>query len=243
MIAGHVLLRTDFPEIEVRDTQVPLSLSNVTSVTIKSTKPTGFTAQVHIQGASSFEDARELAAVAANQIAEIAAFHLGTYIGQPVIASESLVDDTGVHHLGDTLPLFCCATAWPVLTVNECAALSAACIHNSQPGRLYYPMLRAALSLIDPLAQFMALYSIVLQLCNDSQEDVDNYILSIQHATPTNAPFRRRRSGVKETVYTRLRNEVGHVRPGTTISGTRTEMQQHLPGLISVAKTIIAAQP
>jgi len=89
----------------------------------------------------------------------------------------------------------------------------------------------------------MSLYNIVLSLSNDSQEDVDMLALNLDKATPTNAPFRPRKSGTNETVYTRLRNQVGHVRKGTTIEGTRAEMDQWISGLIGMAKHLIDQQP
>lgn len=107
---------------------------------------------------------------------------------------------------------------------------------------LYYEMFRAALCLTDPLATFMALYNIVLSLSEDLQEKVDQFVISIQPGIPTNPSYRNRRSAIPETIYTRLRNEVGHIRPGTTIQGTRNEMTKNLAGLIEVTKQIIKSQ-
>ena len=95
----------------------------------------------------------------------------------------------------------------------------------------------------DPLSQFMGLYSLLLALCSDSQEQVDQFVLTVQPGIPTNTPFKSRKSGVQETVYTKLRNEIGHVRAGTTLDGTRNEMKTQIPGLIDVVRQLVSKQP
>ncbi|MFN4875537.1 MAG: hypothetical protein ACK5GT_03585 [Aphanizomenon sp.] len=104
---------------------------------------------------------------------------------------------------------------------------------------VYYDLFYFAIELTDPISKFMVLYYIILDLCNDNQDDVDQFIISFKPSVVTNPPYRMRRSGVAETIYTRLRNQVGHARPGTTIENTRSEMEINLKGLIAIAKELI----
>lgn len=108
-----------------------------------------------------------------------------------------------------------------------------------RPDCLYPDLFYFALGLTDPLSKFMALYSIVLTLCNDRQEDVDRFVLATQPNVSINSPYKPRKLGTQETLYTRLRNQVGHVRPETTIESTRSEMQENLNGRVEITKKSI----
>ncbi|MDB9488679.1 hypothetical protein PN492_19355 [Dolichospermum circinale CS-537/01] len=104
---------------------------------------------------------------------------------------------------------------------------------------IYCDLFCFAIELTDPISKFMILYYIILDLCNDNQDDVDQFIISFEPNVPTNPPYRTRRSGVSETIYTRLRNQIGHARRGTTMEHTRSEMATNLKGLIAIAKELI----
>lgn len=105
-------------------------------------------------------------------------------------------------------------------------------------GDEYYLLFRSALGLTDTLSRFMGIYNIVLLLCDDKQKEVDKFVLSVQPKVPkTQRPDKQTK--FLESVYTKLRNQVGHVRKNTTIDGTKNEMAIHLEGLIEVAKELI----
>ena len=46
-----------------------------------------------------------------------------------------------------------------------------------------------------------------------------------------------------ETVYTRLRNELGHSRKGVNLQDTKAEMANQLGGLIAITKRAIELFP
>ncbi|HEY9909422.1 MAG TPA: hypothetical protein V6D18_17665, partial [Thermosynechococcaceae cyanobacterium] len=121
--------------------------------------------------------------------------------------------------------------------------------HNSFP---YYDLFYSALGLTDPIAKFMVLYLVVLNLCKtgnrERQEDVDKFVLSIEPQVLTFNPFCPRKSCIPETIYTNLRNQVGHAPPNTMIQSTRIqstreEMEKNLGGLIKITREIISRQP
>lgn len=72
---------------------------------------------------------------------------------------------------------------------------------------------RAALNTEEPLARFMLLYGILLQICHDDQKKVDDCICGIR---PETLRYETR-SGHKETVFTGLRNRLGHGRPDWSV--------------------------
>jgi hypothetical protein len=89
---------------------------------------------------------------------------------------------------------------------------------------------------------FMQLYNILLMLSNDSQAEVDAFILGEGAAVPqTQHPLRG--PGVMETVYTRLRNELAHPRAGVNLHNTKAEMANRLGELVALTKRAIELHP
>lgn len=84
----------------------------------------------------------------------------------------------------------------------------------------------------------MFLYNILLQLHNDNQGQGDNFIRG-EIPTVSQSPSPRNPS-VMETTYTRLRNEVGHIRAGVTPEQTRTEIEGNVAGLQALVKVAIS---
>jgi len=111
----------------------------------------------------------------------------------------------------------------------------------------YYGFVRSALLSTSPVEEFMHLYNILLMLFGDAQTCLDKFIVEQNSAVEqTKQPpiKRRRRPKLKqkiiyETVYTRLRDELGHKRVGVNLDATKAEMRQHLNELIDVVKRAI----
>jgi hypothetical protein len=86
-------------------------------------------------------------------------------------------------------------------------------------------------------------------LHNDDQWAVDEFIKrgepGIQE-TPQPPIKRRRRARqavVMETIYTKLRNELGHKRDGVNLDNTKSGMAKRLDGLIALTKRAIERHP
>jgi hypothetical protein len=90
----------------------------------------------------------------------------------------------------------------------------------------------------DPVARFMFLYNILLQLNSDLQREVDDFIRSQEPNVAQSASPEF--TGVMETVYARLRNEVGHIRAGSTPERTQAEIRANLPAFQKLVKTAIS---
>jgi len=130
---------------------------------------------------------------------------------------------------------------------NLIVSLSAAIIKTelervSPPGERLFGLFRSARRSMGPVEEFMHLYNVLLMLCNkglprELQENVDTFILGEEPAAQQSPhPLF---SGVKETVYTRLRNEFAHARAGVNLDDTKLEMATHLAGLIPLTKRAI----
>jgi hypothetical protein len=102
------------------------------------------------------------------------------------------------------------------------------------PGEVHYRLFRSARLATSLVEEFMILYQVLLMLVGDRQEDVDKFIVSEEPSVPqTPSPHRL---GVMETVYTRLRNELGHKRARVNLDTTRAEMRARVDGLRALAK-------
>lgn len=131
-------------------------------------------------------------------------------------------------------------TGYPVSLVVgiPAARLKTELEQASPPGEQDFGLFRSARQSMSPVEEFMHLYHILLMLFNDSQADVDAFILREDPAVPqTWHPLRG--PGVMETVYTRLRNELAHRRAGVNLHNTKTEMANRLGGLIALTKRAI----
>jgi hypothetical protein len=89
----------------------------------------------------------------------------------------------------------------------------------------------------DPIARFMFLYNIILNLSGDRQDQVDINIRSIAPETPeTPSPIKQ---NIKETLYTRLRNEIAHNRVGADFLSTTEEVSQCISKLESITRQLV----
>jgi len=111
----------------------------------------------------------------------------------------------------------------------------------SPAGEPRFGLFRAARQSTSPVEEFMHLYNLLLMICNDDQGDVDAFVRKEEPGVPqTPSP---RHPGVMETVYTRLRNELGHPRKGVDLHDTKAEMANRVGGLISLTKRAIEQLP
>jgi len=99
----------------------------------------------------------------------------------------------------------------------------------------YLALFRFALNQTNSITRFLFLYNLMLLLNGDKQRDVDVQILFINNNTPVTPDPRNPK--IMETIYTRLRNEVGHRRSNVDPTKTTKEIQQN----ISVFQNIVKA--
>lgn len=108
------------------------------------------------------------------------------------------------------------------------------------PGERHYWRYRSSRASSTHVEEFMHLYSMLLELVGEKQERVDAFIRQVEPGVAMSISCH---TGKPETIYTRLRNEVGHRRPGTTIQSTRAEMVANIGGLREIVRAAIKAFP
>ena len=86
----------------------------------------------------------------------------------------------------------------------------------------------------------MFLYAILLREKGPGQYKVDSFIKSADpHVSMRASNNPHAKLGAMETIYTKLRNELGHVCPGRSFEDTRREMAQNTPKLLDLVKKAI----
>ena len=252
---GRVLFQADFSGIEFNSIEVSPPFEGVARAIIGSSSSEGVSLEVGISNADTFDGATAKAEEVAKYLAKIVTFKFGVFQKEFRCVSNSLSEEETLPD-GNTKSTAWCVIrdssygidfeSWAILGEKQIEDLKEFVEKNNHDSFPSYDLFYSALGLTDPIAKFMVLYLIVLSIFTDDQWKVDEFILSKESGesgVPTFPPHRPRKSGVPETIYTKLRNQVGHVRPGTTIQSTREEMEKNLGGLIRITRKIISLQP
>jgi hypothetical protein len=111
----------------------------------------------------------------------------------------------------------------------------------SPPGERNFRLFRSARQSTSPVEEFMHLYNLLLMFFDDdrpgAQGRLDEFIRREEPGVASTP--HPRRPNVDETLYTRLRNELGHNRKGVNLDTTKAEMRKNLGGLIALSKRAI----
>lgn len=251
MFKGQVTFQTVFAGMAFETIEVIPPCPNVLKATIESSFDKGILLEVEIADAGTFDAAIKQAQEVAQHITKVLTFKFSVFHQPFRLVKDSLIEEQLssdgstklIHHLQGGMRVGGSTSEWTNLGSKQVIELRNSLQKKLHSGFFYYDLFYFALGLSDPIAKFMALYSIVLSLCSDKQEKVDQFILSQRPSVRTNPPHKSRKSGVQETIYTRLRNQVGHVRPGTTLQTTRSEIEENLSDFMEITKELINQQP
>ena len=168
------------------------------------------------------------------------ALELNLSIGEPHLSGYSLPKDaSGSYYSVQTNLLGMWNVAAPTIILDATRRQELARLLERPLARAdLYAAYRFRVSQSDAVARFMFLYNILLQLGGDDQGGVDNLLR--QEEPNVRQRLRKRKPRVMETIYTRLRNEVGHVRAEATPSQTRTEIEHNVAALQAIVKVAIS---
>ena len=162
--------------------------------------------------------------------------------GQPETALSPVNTQNGVINVA-TGNLRTVANHSKVSLSFPCADLKPILEESAPTGERYFPFLRSARLSTGPVEEFMRLYNILLMLFNDEQADIEKFIFEqnpgVRSEMRPKFKRPRRKSLEKETIYTRLRNELGHNRTGGNLDKTQAEMKGCLDELRALTKRAI----
>lgn len=174
-------------------------------------------------------DARDRALLALEQLLDRLAVSFGARFHSPrFLGAEQ--HDHGLRIMPP--PASCRASAHLVRSVTELEVRSAAALPWTPLARAF----RHATACDDVVARYVLLYQLLLFTCDDLQSTVDAYILRKAPATPCSHTPRGRGH---ETIFTRLRNELAHVRVGTSHESTRRELGRCLPAFQTITREAV----
>jgi hypothetical protein len=127
--------------------------------------------------------------------------------------------------------------------INKLDPRFVALVNSDDQKYFLYKQFGFAMQVDDPVARYMLLYSLLLQTKEDRQKEVDQFICIKEKDVKTSKPPQRPKP-VKsppqdEIIYTTLRNEIGHVRKGSTFKETCQQIESKVKGLEHLTKLAI----
>lgn len=234
----HLLMLPDFA---ITTPEFPA----VKRVEISSADERQITVRVIFKQIGSVEEADSIGRVIAAQVADRLAFEYKISADDPLKSEGSFEerDASGVIHAAvmQHLPLSTAGHKTHTVSAADVPRLKPS-LESVPPKREpHLSQFRWIMCQDDPVARFMHLYKILLSLeggPNSTQKQADAFITGREPGVPTVHNSRLKRH---ETIYTRLRNEVGHEIAGTTPASTRQGMEQHVDKLADHVKAAITA--
>jgi hypothetical protein len=247
MFAGTVTLKARIAGLQFDRLEISPATPGVIKAVLSARNGT-LKVEVEISGVATEKDGERLAAQATEQVCDRMA-HAGCWAIWPPLIRASLFrllapPAFGVRDIGVRDDLRFTGGASAVVTPGpaELAALKGELELPARLGEQHFGMFRAALASGDRVVQFMQLYQLLLMLCDDDQEQVDAFIRSEEPSVPQ-TQHSRKKQGILETIYSRLRNEFAHRRFGIDRNETNRQMASYAPALARLTKRAIEVHP
>jgi hypothetical protein len=234
--------RLSFPRIEYRPT-----LNDIEKIALESADGTTVAVTVYFEAIESVDEGERLATEETQAARDRIGFKYRIPIEPPSeptsrfvrlgVEGHSIVAASG--RLRITGGSVGCLVGLGMLAAEQ---LRADLETTAPAGERFYPLYRSALLSPGPVERFLHLYNLLLMLRpnsrgDDSQLAVDAFIRSHDPAVPYTS--RPGRPTTTETVYTRLRTELGHPRPGVNLDDTKKAMLQRVGELAALVQRAI----
>ena len=189
---------------------------------------------IFLTNMASYAESRRVADEATDEVVRAVAY-VGEFFISKVAFQQGFFDGQRIEGWGKA------GVVYPIVIDRQelphlCQSLETHLNRTANGYEDYYSMFHAAMQ-AQGVGRFLLLYLILLTHFGDQQASVEAFIRGEEPSVPTTIhPLHPTRN---ETVYTRLRNEVGHRRSGTSQENTRLEIEQHMQGLICLVKKMI----
>jgi hypothetical protein len=228
-----------FPAVDV-DLQQP----NVDHLSLVAPDGKHIEATVHLRSVPSEGEGKRIATEAVESALDRLSIAERVSINNAVLMSSqfvALATQAGGPHVLATVALHLSGSALVERGISA-ATVTADLEQAAPPGERNFRLFRAALQSASPVEEFMHLYNILLMIFGDRQAAVDAFIVRQDPGVPQ-SQHPMKAPGQMETIYTRLRNEFGHQRPGVDLSQTKQEMANRVGNLAELTRTAIAQNP
>src|SRR6266705_3471111 len=233
MYSAVVKFRTRIKSNGVRFELVEFKSADPHVESIEIEGPNGYETQalIRLKDVRSPQEARRLAEEVHLAALDRIAFNHAVRLEKPERTGEEYIPAVEVDGIASAQGKF------SMVNGIERLVLEAELEEAAPPGVRSYALFRSALQSLSPAESFMHLYHILLMIFNDSQVNVDAFIIEQEPSVARKQ--RPRNPSIQETTYTRLRNEMAHTRSGVNLATTKSEMSDRLDGLVALTKTAI----
>ncbi len=173
------------------------------------------------------------------------ALQYGLCIQEPLLAAQDLeeeADGRTTKVVAGRFPMVCNGKESKKIEPPDLPGLKAE-LEDLRPNRRDYEELyRVAMQAADNIDRYMSLYRILSLLFpnprgEEKQEFVDAFIE--QETSERRTHPRPDKPHIKETVYSKLRNEIGHARQGVDLAHTRQRMDARVYELAKIVRRAI----
>lgn len=171
--------------------------------------------------------AKEITAEKLDQILDEAAFTFEAFVSRPNIEKIN-INGGGTKELqGKILPCV------PVLkaSINDFKSS----LEENKKYSIYYRLYREAMR-SDSISSFLLLYSLLAMIKGPQQKEIDKFIF---HEVPDTLVRQSTKNNGKETIYTFLRNQVGHTQMDSNINEVEWEIEKYITQLSKLVKKAI----
>jgi hypothetical protein len=195
----------------------------------------------------SIEQARELSQETSDKVINGLRFFYNAKVGKLSSGQKTLevLNDDGskTPHIYAEFTESCGVSVTLTRHLDQLDPRLIALVNSDDQKNFLYNQFGFAMQIDDPVARYMLLYSILLQTKGDWQKEVDRFILNKEPKVETFQPPEKSRPPKSppqdETIYTKLRNEIGHVREGATFKETCQEIESKVKGLEHLTRLAI----
>jgi len=167
-----------------------------------------------------------------SKILDILSFEYKSEIKQAKIIEKKIVNFNEDH---SDLYSFMTITK-PSVTKNQLSTI----INKYNNNNLYIELYRIAINENNPIASFMFLYNILLNVTsNNGRERQDLVKIYIKNNFPETEFTQNGFNGKQESTFTRLRNEIAHKRNDSNFKTTKKEIRNNLKQFKKIVKKAI----
>lgn len=240
--AAYLARCLDGPSVEFDRFELPSTDESVESVTVTCYQDKNLAVVVSFSSVASEEIAREIAQGISHRVLSELAFRYRLIL-ESGPGGECFRDASDPAPIVPTTGWFSCTTAWKPIRIDAdaIAELQARLASEPTPNDALRNDYRVALATADPVHRFISLYRLLYRLFpgkdgKEQQKPVDAFIVS-EFSEPTTP--RPDMPNVRETAFSRIRNELSHARPYADFEATRVEAEYRVDRLSVIVKRAI----
>ena len=240
MKTGTVSYSASISGVLIKETiEIGVGDEKLEKIEIKTESESRLTATFHLKDVFTDKEAISLTQNIVYVLVNRLAYKLSCQVGEPRCDGWSLPKEDGSKHVVQGSFLIVNDIAEATIVPGDKTRENLKNFLGESLSELdrYLPFYRFAASQQDPVSRFLFLYNLLLMLNNDNQNNVDAAILAIDpNVTVTPSPIKK---GKNETIYTRLRNEVAHIRQNVDHAKTADDIGNCVPGFQEIVRSVL----